>query len=167
MWLAVLVHSKRHVFPLCIGLFHTNFPQDVSTQFQITNFSRFGSVWSRFYQLFGLRVFYCILFIQNWEFERRSRSDFVKQIICNLVSSCIVMHIDDLLVNIWKWIQFSYVCQKRGSPWLSALEIFHNNSCLLELRGVEYLDTHAFSPGPSRGRIRWSFLLLWLWLVII
>ena len=28
-----------------------------------------------------------------------------------------------------------YVSQQRGSPWLSALEIFHNNSSLLELRG--------------------------------
>ena len=54
----------------------------------------------------------------------------------------------------------SYVSQQRGSPRLSALAIFHNNSCLLELRGVGYLDTHVFSPGPSRGRVRWSFLLL-------
>ena len=48
-------------------------------------------------------------------------------------------------------------------------ENFHNNtcSCLLELLGVGYLGTHAFSPGPSRGRGRWSFLLLRLWWVII
>ena len=25
--------------------------------------------------------------------------------------------------------------QKRGSPWLLALEIFHKNTCLSELRG--------------------------------
>ena len=31
---------------------------------------------------------------------------------------------------------------------------------LLELPGVRYLATHAFSPGPSQGRVRWSFLLL-------
>ena len=61
----------------------------------------------------------------------------------------------------------SYVSQQRGSPWLSALEIFHNNSCLLEFRRVWYLDTYAFSPGTSRGRVRRSFLLLWLWQVII
>ena len=38
--------------------------------------------------------------------------------------------------------------------------LFINNSCLLALRGVEYLNTHAFSPGPTPGRVRWSFLLL-------
>ena len=61
----------------------------------------------------------------------------------------------------------SYVSQQRRSPWLSALEIHYNNSCLLELREVWYLDTHAFNLGTAQGRIRWSFLLMWLWLVII
>ena len=31
---------------------------------------QFGLVWSCFYQLFGLGVFCCVLFIRNWEFER-------------------------------------------------------------------------------------------------
>ena len=30
----------------------------------------------------------------------------------------------------------SYVSLQRGNPWLSAFEIFHNNSCLLKLGGV-------------------------------
>ena len=53
---------------------------------------------------------------------------------------------------------------------LSALEIFHDNCCLLKLRGRWYIDTQALRPGPSRDRVRWSFLLLWvlwLWLTII
>ena len=29
----------------------------------------------------------------------------------------------------------SYVSQQRGSPWIDAFGIFHNDSCLLELRG--------------------------------
>ena len=73
-----------------------------------------------------------------------------------------VIHIDSLLDEIWKLVNsVSYVSQQRESPWLSAFEIFHNNSkCLLELRGVWYLATHAFSHGPSWGRVKWSFLLL-------
>ena len=49
-----------------------------NAQFQIPDFSRFGfglvqfgSVWSQFYQLFGLGVFWCVLFIRNWEMERK------------------------------------------------------------------------------------------------
>ena len=80
----------------------------------------------------------------------------------------IVIHIDNLLDEIWKLMNsVSYVSQQRGHPLLSAFEIFLKNSCLLVLRGVWCLDTHAFSPGPSLGRFRWSFLLLWLWQVII
>ena len=57
--------------------------------------------------------------------------------------------------------EFSFLrSQQRGSPWLSPLEIFHNNSCLLEFRGVWYLDTYAFSPETSQGRVRRSLLLL-------
>ena len=67
---------------------------------------RFGLVWSRFYQLSGLRIFRCVLFIRNWEFERRSPSVFVKHIICNLDLSCIAIHINNLFDKIWKWIQF-------------------------------------------------------------
>ena len=44
----------------------------------------------------------------------------------------------------------SNVSQKRWNLWLSALEIFHNNSCLLESRGVRYLDTFTSSPVTSR-----------------
>ena len=46
----------------------------------------------------------------------------------------------------------SFVSQQRGSRWLSAFEIVHNNSCLLELQGVGYLNTNAFSAGPSQGQ---------------
>ena len=71
----------------------------------ITDFSRFGLVWSRFDQLFGLGVFLC-------PFER-SPSAFVKQIIRNSVSSCIVIHIhkDNLSKSGRKWILASYVSQ--------------------------------------------------------
>ena len=104
---------------------------------------------------------------------------FAEQIICDLVSSFIVMHTDNLLDEIWKVVNgVSYVSQQRESPWLFACEIFRNNilfffvilfvclfvCILLELWGVWYLDT---SPWPSLGRVRRSFLLLWLWYVII
>ena len=47
-----------------------------------------------------------------------------------------------------KELQLQMIClPSRGSPLLSALESFHNNSCLLEIRRVGYLDTHVFSPG--------------------
>ena len=39
-------------------------------QFQITDFSWFGSVWSRFYQLFDLGVFCCAPLIRNLKSER-------------------------------------------------------------------------------------------------
>ena len=39
----------------------------------------------------------------------------------------------------------------KGSPQLFALEIFHKSSCLLEFRGVWYLDTFAFSSRTPRG----------------
>ena len=96
------------------------------------------------------------VFIRNWEFEI-SPSVFVKQIICNLVSSCIVTY-QQLTCRNLKVSEFGLRKSTKRSRWLSALEIFHNNSCLLEIWGVEYLDTHAFSPGLSQGRVRWSFL---------
>ena len=88
---------------------------------------QYGSGRSRFYQLSGLGVLCCVLFIRNGEIDGRSPSFFVKQIIHDLVASCIVIHVDMNSV--------SYVSPQRRSLWLSALEIFHNNSCLLELRG--------------------------------
>ena len=35
---------------------------------------QYGSGWSRFYQLSGLGVFCCVLFVRNWEFDERSPS---------------------------------------------------------------------------------------------
>ena len=62
-------------------------------------------------------VFCCVVFIRNREFERRSPSVFVKQIIRKLVSSCIFIHIDNLLLKIWKKVNsVPYVSQQRGSP---------------------------------------------------
>ena len=58
----------------------------------------YGFGWLRFYQLCGLWVFCCVLFIRNQEFERRSPSVSVKQIIRDFSSSCIVISIDNLLV---------------------------------------------------------------------
>ena len=55
------------------------------------------------------------LFIRNWEFQR-SPSVSVKQIIRNLVSSCIVIHIDNLHVEIWKGIQFLTQVNKEEVP---------------------------------------------------
>ena len=79
---------------------------------------------------------------------------FIKQIIRNLVSSCIVIHYRQLTCrNLEVMNSVSYVSEQRRSPWLSALEIFRSNSCLLVYRGVEYIDTY----------VRRSFLLLWLW----
>ena len=49
-------------------------------QIGLMDFSRFGSVWSRFYQFFGLGSFYCVLLIRNYKCERRSPPHFVKQI---------------------------------------------------------------------------------------
>ena len=71
------------------------------------------------------------LFIRNWEFDGRSPLVLVKQIIRDLVASCKLIHIDHLLVKICKQVNsVPWVSQQRRSPWLSALEIFHNNSCL-------------------------------------
>ena len=92
-----------------------------------------------------------------------------KQIIRDLVLSCIVIekfylsiHVDNLFDRIWKLVNLvSNVSQQRGSPWLDALVIFHNNRCLLELRGVWHIGTefaillrnytHAFSTGIDSG----------------
>ena len=71
-------------------------------RFQIAVLVQYGSGWSRFYQLTGLGVFCCVLFIRNWGFDGRSPSVFAKQIIHDLVASCIVIDIDKLLVKIWK-----------------------------------------------------------------
>ena len=43
----------------------------------------------------------------------------------------------------------SYVSQQKGSPWLTALEIIHNSSCLLEFSegyGIQILM--RLVPGP-------------------
>ena len=52
--------------------------------------------------------------------------------------SCIVIeqfypsiHVENLFDEIWKLVNLvSYVSQQRGSPWLNAFGIFHNNSLL-------------------------------------
>ena len=113
-------------------------------QFQITDFFRFGSVWSRFYQLFGLRVFCCKkLRIKSLGFCQTDNPRFMH-----------CYSYPRLIVETWKWVNLvPYVSQQRGSPWLSALEIFHNISCLLEFQGVWYLDTYAFSSGV--GTLYW------------
>ena len=62
---------------------------------------------------------------------------FAKQIIHDLVLSCIVIeefntfiHVEDFLNEIWKLVNIvSYLSQQRGSPWIDAFEILHNNSC--------------------------------------
>ena len=82
-------------------------------------------VWSWFYQLFD-----------PWFFTKQKINDFG--------SSCIVieefnpfMHVENLLHEIGKLVNLvSYVTKK--NDWLSAFGIFHNNSSLLELRGVWY-----------------------------
>ena len=68
---------------------------------------------------------------------------FAKQIVCDLVLSCIV--IEELLKSvctcrqlIWRNLEVcerSFLRKSTKSPWLDAFVIFHNNSCLLELRG--------------------------------
>ena len=68
---------------------------------------------------------------------------FAKQIIRDLVLSYIVIeefnlfkHVENLLDEIWKLVNLvSHVSRQRGSPWLDVFGIFHNNSCLLEIRG--------------------------------
>ena len=58
-------------------------------RFQIRVLVRFGSVWFWLVTvllLSALGIFCCVLFIRNWEFDGRSPSVFVKQIICD---SCI------------------------------------------------------------------------------
>ena len=65
-----------------------------SAQFQVMDFSWFGLI---FYQLFGLGsiVFLCLFFFSFFFFFDNLREDilgfFAKQIIHNLVSSCIII----------------------------------------------------------------------------
>ena len=75
---------------------------------------------------------------------------FVKQIIRDLLHH-VLLYISTIYLtkSASKWIQFltaSYASQQKRSP--AALAIFHNNGCLLELRGWWYLDTHALVLGP-------------------
>ena len=74
-------------------------------QFQITVLVRYGSGWSQFYQLSCLGVFCCVLFVRNWEFDERSPSVFIKQVLVIhdlVVSWIIIIDIVNLLVTIWK-----------------------------------------------------------------
>ena len=112
---------------------------------------------SQFYQLFGIGIFCCVLFI-NWEFKRKSPLVYVKQIIHDFVSSCIVAYINNLLVKICKQVNsVSYI-----RSLLFPLEIFHDNSYSLKLRWVRHLETHAFIPPDFPGLSPRSLLLLWL-----
>ena len=76
----------------------------------------------------------------SYETEKLREVLVTKQIVSDFASSWIVIHIDNLLDEICKLVNtVSYVSQQRGSPWLFASKIFHNISCLLELRGVYIL----------------------------
>ena len=118
-----------------------------NAQFQIMDFTWFGLLWfSTVLSIVWPRSLLLCLFHKKLRIWKKKLLGFAKQIICDLVSSCIVILIDNLLDQIWKLVNLvSYVNQQRGSPWLYALEIFHNNSCF------------------CRGRVEWSFLMLWLW----
>ena len=122
-------------------------------QFQVTVLVRLGSVW------FWLVTVLLLVWPQSFllcPFHKKLRIWWKKSFgFCqtdNPRFSCIMycyryrqLTRKNLEVN-----SVPYVCRQRGSPLLSALEIFLNNSCLLELRGQWYLDTHALSlvPGP-------------------
>ena len=91
----------------------------------------FGLV--KFYQLFGLGSLLLCPFHKKLRILRKKSLGFAKQIIRDLVSSCLLLYIiDNLLGEIWKLVNsVSFVSQQRGSPWLSAFEIFDNNICSL------------------------------------
>ena len=88
-----------------------------------------------------------VVFIRTLKIVRRCPWCFAKQIIRDLVLSCIVIeefnlfiHVENLLDKIWRFVNLvTYVSQQRGSPCLDAFGIFYNNICLLELRGGMYL----------------------------
>ena len=72
------VRSKSLIESEFMKLFHKS---EYIAQFQMTDFSLFclvwfGSVWSRFYQLFGLLTLLLRPFIRNWRLERRTETDY-------------------------------------------------------------------------------------------
>ena len=119
--------------------------------------NRFLVVWFglvRFYQLFGLGVFCFVLFIRIimriWE---KKSLGFAKQIIRDLVPSCTVTHIDNLLDEIWKFSsEFSFLGKstKRKSLVIRICE-FTLQLLFIRTWGVWYLDTHGLSLGPLPG----------------
>ena len=75
-------------------------------QFQITVLVRYGFGWSQFYQLSGLAVFCCVLFIRNWEFDGRSPSVF-----CFCFCFCFA----------FVFVCFCFVFCQKDSPWFGCI----------------------------------------------
>ena len=87
---------------------------------------RVGLVWSgRVLINFLDSESFVVSFHKKLKIGEKKSLGFAKQIIRNLVASCIIIHTDNFFDEILKLANsISYASQPRGSLWVSAVEIF-------------------------------------------